>query len=258
MCFHRTTGLSPHQLDVLLSRVERMIPDWDKPTGRPHALPLWKAVVVLCFLLRHNNAQVLAAELFEISQPTVSRYSTRLRPVVRDAIKELGFGLARLPRDEPVLVDGFLAECWDWKAAEQLFSKKHMQSGHNVQVVSDTRGRLREAGAPLPGARHDAFAYVASGIKAKIQKYRHRLGDKGYQGSDLLTPYKKPPHRKLTEVEKASNRAHSQIRSAVERCIGHLENWKILGGCYRSPLDRFPETLDTVVQLELLRTYEPA
>ncbi|MBV9024216.1 MAG: transposase family protein, partial [Streptomycetaceae bacterium] len=62
-----------------------------------HALPLWKAVVVLCFLLRHNDAQVLAAELFEISQPTVSRYGTRLRPVVRDALKELGFGLARLP-----------------------------------------------------------------------------------------------------------------------------------------------------------------
>jgi hypothetical protein len=101
MHFHRTTGLSPHQLDVLISRVERKIPDWDKPCGRPHALPLWKAVVVLCFLLRHNDAQALAAELFEISQPTVSRYGTRLRPVVRDALKGLGLGLTRLPRGEP-------------------------------------------------------------------------------------------------------------------------------------------------------------
>ena len=27
-----------------------------KAMGRPHALPLWKAVIVLCFLLRHNDA----------------------------------------------------------------------------------------------------------------------------------------------------------------------------------------------------------
>jgi len=40
MHFHRTTGLSPHQLDVLVSRIIRKIPDWDKQTGRPHAPPL--------------------------------------------------------------------------------------------------------------------------------------------------------------------------------------------------------------------------
>jgi hypothetical protein len=137
-------------------------------------------------------------------------------------------------------VDGILAECWDWKAAKQPFSKKHVRCGHNVQVVSDSRGRLREVGAPLPGARHGAYAYVVSGIKAKIQKYRHRLGDKGCQGSNQLAPYKKPPRHRLTEAEKTSNRAHSQICSAIERCIGHLENWKLLGGCYRSPLYRLP------------------
>lgn len=252
MRFHRTTGLSPHQLDVLISLVERKIPDWDKATGRPHALPLWRAIVVLCFLLRHNNAQAAAAEL-----PTVSRYGTLLRPVVRDALKALGFGLDRLPRGEPVLVDGFLAQCWDWKAAGQLFSKKHQASGHNVQVVANTRGKIQIVGAPLPGARHDAHAYGTSGIADKIRR-QPKLGDKGYQGLNLLTPYKKPPGRKLTETEKDCNHAHSTIRSAVERCIGHLENWKILGGCYRGPLDVFPEVLETVTQLELLRTWEPA
>ena len=257
MFFHRTTGLSPHQLDVLISRVERKIPDWDKATGRPHALPLWKAVIVLCFLLRHNDAQALAAELFGISQPTVSRYGTRLRPVVRDALKGLGFGLTRLPRGEPVLVDGFLAPCWDWKAAEQLFSKKHKDSGHNIQIVSNTRGRLQAVGAPLPGARHDSFAYTASDIEAKIRGHP-KLGDKGYQGCGLLTPYKKPTRRGLTTVEKDCNHTHSAIRSAAERCIGHLENWKILSTCYRGPLNAFPEVLETVTQLELLRTYGSA
>ncbi|MFI5987802.1 transposase family protein [Streptomyces sp. NPDC051555] len=249
--------MSPHQLDVLISLVERKIPGWVKPTGRPHALPLWRAVVVLCFLLRHNNAQAAAAELFEIYQPTVSWYGTRLRPIVRDALKMLDFGLARLPGSEPVLVDGFLAKSWDWKAAERLFSKKHQASGHNIQVVANTRGRLQAVDTPLPGARHDASACRASGIADKIRRHP-RLGDKGYQGLDLLTPYKKPPGRKLTNAEKDCNRAHSAIRSAVERCIGHLENWKILGERYRGPLSVFPEVLETVTQLEPLRAWKPA
>jgi hypothetical protein len=217
-------------------------------------LPLWKAVVLLCFLLRHDAVQEMAGELFGTSQPTVSRYGTLLRPVIRGTLKQLGFGIARLPRGEPVLVDGFLAPCWDWKAAEQLFSAKHRRAGHNIQVVSDLRGRLQFVGGPLPGARHDSCAYTASGTEAAVGRHPG-LGDKGYQGSHLLTPYKKPLHRSLTTVERDCNRAHSSIRSAVERRIGHLENWKILSEDYRGPLDRFPETLDTVIQLELLRTW---
>ncbi|WP_372412340.1 hypothetical protein [Streptomyces luteireticuli] len=57
--------------------------------------------------------QEMAGELFGASQPTVSRYGTLLRPVNRSALKQLGFGIARLPCGEPVPVDGFLAPCWD-------------------------------------------------------------------------------------------------------------------------------------------------
>ncbi|MFJ8314156.1 MULTISPECIES: transposase family protein, partial [unclassified Streptomyces] len=138
-------------------------------------------------------------------------------------------------RGGPVLVDGFLAPCRDWKAAEQLFSAKHRRTGapphrrtgRSVQVISDLCGRLRAAGGPLPGARHDVYAYTASGAEAAVGR-RPGLGDKGYQGSHLLTPCKKPLHRSLTAVEKDCNRTHSSIRSAAERSIGHLKNWKDL------------------------------
>jgi len=257
MRFQRTTGLSPYQLRRLIETVEQKIPDWDKPVGRPHALPLWRAVILVCWLLRHNDVQELVAELWEISQATVSRYGTLLRPVIRDLLKQLGFGIKRLPRGEPVLVDGFLAECWDWKAVKQLFSKQHMKPGHNVQVTPDTRGHLQAVGNPVPGARHDAYAYEASGIKEATRGHPG-VGDKGYQGCGLYTPYKKPVERKLTEWEKDCNRAHSCLRAPVERCIGHLESWKVFGGCYRGPLDTFPEVLETVTQLELYRVWSPA
>ncbi|MFI1184570.1 transposase family protein [Streptomyces sp. NPDC020799] len=180
--------MSPYQLSLLVGRVERWLPDWDRALGRSHVLPLWKAVILLCFLLRHDAVQEMAGELFGCSQPTVSRYGSLLRPVVRDSLKRLGFGIGRLPRGEPVLVDGFLAPCWDWKAAEQLFSAKHRRCGHNIQVISDLRGRLRAVGRPLPGAQHDAFAFTASGVEAAVGRHPG-LGDKGYQGSNLLTPY---------------------------------------------------------------------
>ncbi|MFD9631625.1 hypothetical protein [Streptomyces violascens] len=112
-------------------------------------MPLWRAVILLCFLLRHDAVQEMAGELFGASQSTVfSRYGSLLRPVVRDSLKKLGFGITHLPRGEPVLIDGFLAPCWDWKAAEQPFSAKHRRCGHNVQVMSDLRGRLRAVGRP--------------------------------------------------------------------------------------------------------------
>ncbi|MEU2874777.1 transposase family protein [Streptomyces olivoreticuli] len=122
--------------------------------------------------------------------------------------------------------------------------------------MSDLQGRLRAGGRPLPGARHDSYAYTAEGMEAAVGRHPG-LGDKDYQGSNLLTPHKKPLHRPLTTVEKDCNRAQPSIRSAVERCIGHLENWKILSEDYRGSLDRFPEIFGTVIQLELLRTWTP-
>ncbi|MGW1075922.1 hypothetical protein [Streptomyces sp. NPDC002537] len=64
MCFYGATGLSPHQLPLLIGKVERQPPDWDRTTGRPHVLPLWRAVVLLFFLLRHDAVQEMASEFF--------------------------------------------------------------------------------------------------------------------------------------------------------------------------------------------------
>ncbi|QCX82311.1 hypothetical protein C9F11_43665 (plasmid) [Streptomyces sp. YIM 121038] len=121
-------------------------------------------------------------------------------------------------------------------------------------MVSGLRGRLRAVGGPVPGALHDAYAYTASRATA-VAGRRSGLGDKAYQGRGLFTPCNKPLHRPLTEAEKGRNRAHFSLCSAVERCIGHLENWKILSEDYRGPPTRVAQTLETVVQRELLRTW---
>jgi DDE superfamily endonuclease len=54
------------------------------------------------------------------------------------------------------------------------------------------------------------------------------ITDLGYRGEPVLTPVRKPPKGELSPAQTKANKHLSGIRSAVERCIAHLKNWKIL------------------------------
>lgn len=71
---------------------------------------------------------------------------------------------------------------------------------------------------PIPGARHDAYAYAASGLKGLMDGI-HQLADLGYvgvEGIDIV-PHKRRPGRELPERYKQDNLVVSGIRAAVER-----------------------------------------
>ncbi|WP_405576152.1 transposase family protein [Streptomyces sp. NBC_01092] len=55
-------------------------------TEQLRALGLYKSVVLVLYLLRQNPIQQAAAELFGISQSTVSRRWTTLLPVVKKTL----------------------------------------------------------------------------------------------------------------------------------------------------------------------------
>jgi hypothetical protein len=63
-----------------------------------------------------------------------------------------------------VLVDGTLARTWDWTCRTDLYSGKHRDTGFNLQIATTLTGRLLAVGTPIPGARHDAHAWAASGL----------------------------------------------------------------------------------------------
>ena len=54
-------------------------------------------------------------------------------------------------------------------------------------------GRLRWASDPLPEATHDTKAITTSGLLEEIDP-SCCIADKGYIGTGVLTPYKKPPN----------------------------------------------------------------
>jgi hypothetical protein len=134
-----------------------------------------------------------------------------------------GLGLERAPR--PVLRQGRV-------------------SGDEHPVAATIAGDLAAVGpVPVPGARHDAHALEASGLKELIAG-THAAADLGYTGVDgiAIVPVRTPPGGQLHDSQAAFNKDLSAIRAAVERAVAHLKTWRMLseeGGRFRPPPGKF-------------------
>jgi hypothetical protein len=83
------SGLTEAQLDDLVDRAgDFMEEQWDKGVGRPKELDLRDALIVTCGYMRNNIGQEIWAEIFGVSQSSISRYIGMLTPAVEDATEE--------------------------------------------------------------------------------------------------------------------------------------------------------------------------
>ena len=159
------------------------------------------------------------------------------------------------------LVDGTVAPTWDWKAIPDLYSGKAGYPGMNIQVAADLNGRVATIGpAPVHGARHDAHAFAASGLKHLLANV-DTAADLGYTGVDgiQIVPFRTPPGGQLDDSQAAFNTALSKIRAAVEHAIAHLKTWQMLseeGGRYRPPIGKHASMLRAIIGLFFFTTYE--
>jgi hypothetical protein len=200
-------------------------------------------------LLRQNPVQEAAAELYGISQATVSRRRTALLPVVEKALACHVPDPAEASAGRIVLVDGTLVTTWDWSSeGTTMFSGKHRDTGFNLQVAATLAGDLLAVPAPVPGSRHDMHAWRQSGFPEAFAE-REGMGDQGYTGSGLLTPRRKPPGQERSTGDKEANRSVNTLRAAVEQGIAHLKDRKIFATRYRGPLTHFALIAKTVTAL---------
>jgi hypothetical protein len=210
--------------------------------------------------MRKNVTQEFAGAIFGASQSTVSRRWDLLSPVIRRAVASfiphprevLGAGTA--------LVDGTITPTWDWKHVPDLFSKKEMMAGMNVQVAATLEGKVAAVGPiTVHGARHDAHAFGASGLKELLEGIP-AAGDLGYvgvEGIDIV-PIKKAAHSDLRACDAEFNSAFSKVRAAIERAISHVKTWRMLseeGGRFRAPIDKFEETLQAIIGLMFFKAF---
>lgn len=254
------TGLSQGQRVMLVMRCRDLLGDVAKPGGRPPAIGLYRSIMLVVCLMRKNVTQEFASAIFGVSQSTVSRRWDLLRPVIRRAVGSfipdpravLGAGTA--------LVDGTIAPTWDWKHIPDLFSQKENMAGMNIQIAASLAGQLAAVGPfAVHGARHDAYAFEASGLKGILVDIP-AAGDLGYVGVDgiEMIPIKRTKGCDLRACDAEFNVAFSKVRAAVERAIAHFKSWRMIseeGGRYRAPLHKFEETLQSIIGLTFFKAF---
>jgi len=138
--YYRTTGLTLTQMQELICRVNEALDEpWNKCTGRPKSLGLYKAVEAACMYLRQNGTQEFIGETRDTSQPTISRYVAVLVPIVKAVLAEFVPDVKEaieIVKGRVVLVDGTLTPCWSYEKHPELWNGKHKTTGFNAQLIS--------------------------------------------------------------------------------------------------------------------------
>ena len=248
MRYYRTTGLMLSQMQELTCRVSQALADpWRKGTGRPKSCGLYAAVEIACMYLRQNGTQEFLGDMRNVSQPTVSRIVTTLVPIVRAVLEEFvpaAEDAIEMASGRVCLVDGTITPCWSYEEHHELWSRKHGTTGFNAQLVCLLNGNAIYISDPLPGKTHDAAAFSSTPVAEIIRNSGGGIGDKGYQGSGMVTPRKKPPRGELAAWEKKYNADVSSLRAPVERLVAHFKSWRILHTDYRRPYRTYHDAYD--------------
>ncbi len=254
MRYDRMSGLDAEQLDELVLRVEEQLDEpWDKGIGRPKSLTFREAIIITCGYMRQNIIQEVWAEIFDTSQPVISGIIAKFTPLIEASTEEdrptAEEAEEAVAREQTVLVDGFLAPTWSWRDKPELWSGKHKTTGFNGQAISNLRGDLLFVSEPVTGHNHDMRALAETETTDVMAAAFSGIGDKGYQGSGFITPFKKPQGGKLLDWQKEFNAQVNRLRAPVERAIAHLKSWRILHTDYRRPLRTYATSYRAAVGL---------
>lgn len=217
---------------------------------------LFQSVVMVVALMRRNLVQEAAGEIFGCSQPTVSRRWDLIRPAIARVCARFVPDPAEVTgRGGTVLVNGTICPTWDWAAIPDLFSGKTGFAGINIQIAASLDGEVAAIGpVPVNGARHDAYAFSASGLKDQLEHLANKIADLGYVGVDGIdiVPFKRARGKRLGDSQSEFNTTLSRIPSAAEHAVAKVKTWRMLseeGGRYRCPLGKYENMLAAVTGL---------
>jgi DDE superfamily endonuclease/Helix-turn-helix of DDE superfamily endonuclease len=244
---YHTTGLTREELTNLCVMIWQAAAEARNPAWPP-CLGLYKSVLVTLTYLRRNRIQAEIAESFGVSQPTVSRAISSISPLLEQVLADRVPTADDLDPQSQLIVDGTLLPCWSWASVPGLYSGKHKTTGMNVQVACTLEGEIAWISDPVEGSRHDMHCIGESGVLSGVNPGSW-VADKGYIGSGMITPVRKPAHREMLDWERKFNSAVNRIRYVVERAIANFKTWRAMHTDYRRPLATFSQAISIVVGL---------
>ena len=251
---YHTTGFDREEIIDLCVRINSV--EREASTSKwPPCLGLFKSVTATLTYMRHNRTQAEIGESFGVSQPTVSRAISAITPLIPEAVREFVPTADDLDPAAQYILDGTLLPCWSWAGHKELYSGKHKTTGMNVQVACTIYGKLAWISDAVDGSRHDNYCREESGILLTMNP-KNWIGDKGYIGNNMITPYRKPVGGELLDWQKEYNAEVNKIRWMIEQAISHFKNWTIMHTDYRRPLKTFETAISAVVGLHFYRTAE--
>lgn len=201
---------------------------------------------------RTNVTEEVIAELLFVDQSTISRAISDLEGVIAEVLDEFVPELAEEMDRRVGVVDGSLCPCWSWADAPELYSGKRKTTGHAHLFICDTGGELVHVSDPLPGKTHDAKAIDDTGL-SDILREDNSIGDKGFIGKPITTPFRTPPGGKLLDWQKGFNTAINKIRYVIERAIANFKTWRCMFTDYRRPLRTYPTAFRAVRALHFFK-----
>ena len=101
-----------------------------------------------------------------------------------------------------------------------------------LDLDRDLMGELMHISDPLPGKTHDAKAVTDTGL-LEILDSNNAIADKGYIGTGVITPVRKPAGGELLDWQKEFNTVINKMRYVVERVIANFKTWRIMHTDYR-------------------------
>ncbi len=229
---YHSTGFTKAEITELCARIEAR--EFSPGMRRwPPVLGLRNALTVTLKYMRRNRVQAEIAEDYAVSQPTISRAISAITPMLVNVLLEYVPTAGELGQGTCYIVDGTLLPCWSWRAHPELYSGKHKTTGMNVQLACTIDGHLAWISDPIPGSRHDNHCLGESAVLMTLDPCNW-IGDKGYVGNNMITPFKKPAGSELLGWQKEFNIQVNKIRYVIEQVVANFKTWRIMHTGHRT------------------------
>jgi hypothetical protein len=238
--------------------------------GAKRKLSPAQEVLLVLIYLRHNVAHEVVGQLFGVSADTSENLFHEIVPLLRQLLPSNRFEAERrFRREGPILqvekIDRVLIDSFETaiprpsvnERQKRVYSGKKKRHTLKTQVATDATGEILDVDAGHRGPAADKKIYEASDVATQFPNAR-KQADLGYLGAEgVQTPNKKPRGGKLTDEQRAENRALASVRVHVEHGIRRLKGFKIVRENYRHAMGLFPMVVAAVVGLVHLNRILP-